>query len=105
MRGLFIHFATRPVTTFIRVTSRKHDDDTCFPSFVIRRAPKKRNFNCQIRARIDKFVVILTRADIYGVNINAPCNSAENLSKIAYANSASIVLIKVIILMGLPVPR
>lgn len=27
------------------------------------------------------------------MNINAPCNNAENLSKIAHANSASIVLI------------
>lgn len=43
MCARFIYtFRDAPVTTFIRVTSHIHDDDTCFPSFVLWRAPKKR---------------------------------------------------------------
>lgn len=53
MCARFIYtFRDAPVTTFIRVTSHEHDDDTCFPSFVMTSAEEK-NFNCQIRARID----------------------------------------------------
>lgn len=91
MYARFIYiFCDTPVTTFIRVTSRKHDGDTCFPSFVMTSAEEK-SFNCQIRSRILVdfeaggyllLLWILTRPVIM-----------RNLSKIAYTNPESITLV------------